>query len=206
MKAARITLRILLILFGTGMFLCGHAPDGAAKSPDYILRKEVGNGVEIGVIGAVSKYSCWSANWKSYEREAYDRGCWQVHRYMKPRVFQPDLIADWLVLHITVPDSVVLTLDCLTSLSVEFGDGRKVWSTEIVLTDSPVECQVFTTARQIIRLEGMRSKAYGRSSKGPYAAFAAYPLGSLGLVHDKIDFADFLTPPVNLILERMVRR
>ena len=182
-----------------------QATDGAGGTPDYILVDVQEDGVTLGLVGAISEGTLWHSNWKSWERQAYEHGCWKVHTYMKPNPFSEDSTeCEWLLVHIAVPDSVEIVLDYETKIVVGLADGRKVSSTEIVLTSDPVEREIYSTADQKIVLDGMRSEMYGRTSSGPYVVFVAFPRGALNLNHDRMPHAKFRVAPVHLTLERRV--
>jgi len=194
----------ILLLFGAGTWTpCAQVALGGVKTPDYILEVVQEDGLSLSLIGAVSEYSLWYPNWSRQEKKAYENGRWQVHLHMKPNPFSAELAEyEWILLHITVPESLEVVLDYATRLAMDFGDGRTVVSTEIVLTDDPSEKQVYSTVDGAIILEGMSSEIYGRARCGPYVAFVAYPRDSLRLKHSGVSHAEFQVTPTYLRLER----
>jgi len=176
---------LLLVLLGTA----------EARKFEYLFEVPLEDGARLCCVGGVNQYSLWPTLFKWWERRLQEKGCLQIHQYM---IAHP---ADWTMWHLYVPDSTEVSFDALSQVVLRFANGREPHSHEILATESPRMCEVFSTDTQILRF--CDGAWYSRSSCEAFVIWIAFDEGSLDLDHDDrdLDKAEFV-PPAEVIIER----
>ncbi len=112
----------------------------------------------------------WPSMYSPAECKAADLGGMQMIRYMREHE------ADWLLFDVLAPEEGAYW-NGDTVFVLEFEDGRRIESDELLLADSPLELKVFLGSDGIsLRREG---GLYGRVGSGANLVAVSFPLGSI---------------------------
>ena len=134
------------------------------------LESTTESGVHVECRGMLHEVEYWPSMYSTAERRAADVGGMQMIRYMREHK------ADWLLFDVLAPEEGA-RWNGDTVFVLEFEDGRRIESQELLLADSPLELKVFLASDGIsLTREG---GLYGRVGSGANLVAVSFPSGSV---------------------------